>query len=319
MLSKANILLPLLWVLTPANANIVPLGTAQQCPLSLAPLYERELGLLCSLDESDANQSQPLQVSRPSVPASWQQGSTCHGSGEEKFCSFMKASFGGGEGISLITTVERLAGLASGQLSDDAEPAAGAPVRAGAGAGADATPYVEAEIPGKGVGLVASGPIRSGQLIMARTPAVMVDGRALPVLGDDALADVLSDAVAGLPSAHRARYLNLTTHSRVRSHGERVRNIFGVNRFRTRIDGGSDFHAVFTESSCPPPRGAALGLAIHTQEEDYADTYVQTVSRLNHECRPNCAYYFDPTTLTQRVHAVRDIMPGEELTVSYIE
>ena len=59
----------------------------------------------------------------------------------------------------------------------------------------------------------------------------------------------LGDAVAALPPPHRARYLNLTTHTRVRSHGERVRNIFGVNRFRTRIDGGSDFHAVSTESS----------------------------------------------------------------------
>lgn len=248
MLQKAKILLPFLWVFTPANAGIVPLGTAQQCPLSLAPLDERELGLLCSLDEFEANQSQPLNVVRPSVPLSWQQGSVCHGSDEEKFCGFTKKSFGAGEGVSLITTLERIAGLASGQLSDDTESAQ-APARPGTEA-ASAKPYVEAEIPGKGVGLVASGPIRTGQLIMARTPAVMVDGRALQAMGDDEMGEVLGDAIAGLPSQHRARYLNLTTHSSVRSHSERVRNIFGVNRFRTRIDGGSDFHAVFTESSC---------------------------------------------------------------------
>lgn len=43
------------------------------------------------------------------------------------------------------------------------------------------------------------------------------------------------------------------------------------------------------------------------------------VSRLNHECRPNCAYYFDHTTFSHKVIAVCDIVPGEELTISYYE
>jgi SET domain-containing protein len=40
---------------------------------------------------------------------------------------------------------------------------------------------------------------------------------------------------------------------------------------------------------------------------------------MNHDCRPNIDYIFDPKTLTQHATAVRDIMPGEELTLSYIE
>ncbi len=44
-----------------------------------------------------------------------------------------------------------------------------------------------------------------------------------------------------------------------------------------------------------------------------------SVSRMNHGCQPNCAYFFDPATLTQNVYAVIDIMPGEELTLGYIE
>ena len=40
---------------------------------------------------------------------------------------------------------------------------------------------------------------------------------------------------------------------------------------------------------------------------------------MNHDCGANSAYYFDPQTMAQRVYAVRDIMPGEELTVSYTE
>jgi hypothetical protein len=40
---------------------------------------------------------------------------------------------------------------------------------------------------------------------------------------------------------------------------------------------------------------------------------------MNHDCRPNAHYYFDPHTLTQHVHALRTIMPGEEVTISYID
>lgn len=40
---------------------------------------------------------------------------------------------------------------------------------------------------------------------------------------------------------------------------------------------------------------------------------------MNHDCRPNAHYYFDTQTLTQHVHAIRTIYPGEELTISYTD
>jgi len=48
-------------------------------------------------------------------------------------------------------------------------------------------------------------------------------------------------------------------------------------------------------------------------------TSIALVSRLNHDCRPNCDYYFDHDTLTHTVRATRDIHPGEELTITYIK
>lgn len=39
---------------------------------------------------------------------------------------------------------------------------------------------------------------------------------------------------------------------------------------------------------------------------------------MNHDCRPNAAYHFDPDTAMMEVHAVRPIATGEEITVSYI-
>ncbi|KAH9820106.1 hypothetical protein DFH28DRAFT_1200861 [Melampsora americana] len=44
---------------------------------------------------------------------------------------------------------------------------------------------------------------------------------------------------------------------------------------------------------------------------------VLTPSRLNHDCRPNVAFYFDDHALQVSMHAVRNISPGEELTISY--
>ncbi len=44
-----------------------------------------------------------------------------------------------------------------------------------------------------------------------------------------------------------------------------------------------------------------------------------TVSRLNHACTPNMAYYFDKESMEMRVYAARDVWPGEELTISYVE
>lgn len=40
---------------------------------------------------------------------------------------------------------------------------------------------------------------------------------------------------------------------------------------------------------------------------------------MNHDCRPNAAYFFDPDTLTHYVHAITTIHPGEEVTVTYID
>lgn len=39
---------------------------------------------------------------------------------------------------------------------------------------------------------------------------------------------------------------------------------------------------------------------------------------MNHDCRPNAAYHFNPTTATMDIHAVRPILAGEDITVSYI-
>jgi len=40
---------------------------------------------------------------------------------------------------------------------------------------------------------------------------------------------------------------------------------------------------------------------------------------MNHDCRPNADYHYDPDTLAQHIHAIRPIAEGEEITISYLE
>ncbi|KAK1912020.1 hypothetical protein P3342_012503 [Pyrenophora teres f. teres] len=42
------------------------------------------------------------------------------------------------------------------------------------------------------------------------------------------------------------------------------------------------------------------------------------IAMMNHDCRPNAAYFFDEQTMSHFVHATRTIYPGEEITITYI-
>lgn len=42
------------------------------------------------------------------------------------------------------------------------------------------------------------------------------------------------------------------------------------------------------------------------------------MQRMNHDCRPNGVYSVDERTLIQTTRAARKILPGEELTITYI-
>lgn len=102
---------------------------------------------------------------------------------------------------------------------------------------------------------------------------------------------MLARGVEDLSPTHRDEILELSTHDGARTYEERIGKIFGTNSFSTGFhDGKSNFQSLFA-----------------------------TVSRINHSCRPNCAYFFDGNTFSQSVIAARDIEPGEELSVAYIE
>ena len=174
---------------------------------------------------------------------SWVQTGTCHRLREGKACVFTQPRFNAGAGISIITTKERLTEISHRFTSSAAagESKENEPLRI-------PKRYKEEEMPGKGIGLVATQPIRTGSRIMARSAAVMVDDRALRALATNELTELLVLAVQTLPSHHRLQFLNLSTHEGANSYADQVYKIFTTNAYRTSVDGGSDFHSTFVES-----------------------------------------------------------------------
>ncbi|KAI2466066.1 SET domain-containing protein [Annulohypoxylon bovei var. microspora] len=217
-----------------------------------------------------------------SPPKTWRSSGFCRGVRVDKFCVFTNPSFNHGEGVSVITTGKSISKIVTRPAFKNENE--------GAESNSD-HPYREVEIEGKDIGLVATRTIRAGELIMARTPAIMVNEIAVQKLGKKAVSELLIRAVDDLPFRHRENLLNLSTHSIASDYGDKLYRILQTNSFRTGYhDGDNPFYSLFTE-----------------------------VSRLNHDCRPTCAYYFDHVDFHQKVLAVRDIMVGEELTIAYYD
>lgn len=145
-------------------------------------------------------------------------------------------------------------------------------------------PFQQHEFPGKGRGLVANKTLHAGDQIFASTPLLLSDPDAYELPDSERLA-LLYRGVETLPSASRKLFWDLLGHF----NDDPVEDRINTNNFETTVDGVHQ-SAVFPE-----------------------------IAMLNHDCRPNAAYFFDEATLTHFVHATRTIYPGEEITITYID
>ncbi|KZL72484.1 lysine methyltransferase [Colletotrichum tofieldiae] len=201
-----------------------------------------------------------------------------------EFCIYHAASYGG-KGISIITDADRAAHITRSwgfTRPDELE-----------GANQPLPKFEVAKVPGKDYGLVATVPIRRGEIILRETASLLIDYAAFAHIPVEEMRRMQAHAVDYLPFKHRSQWLNMSTHGYQGDHVSTVDKILVTNSFDVEMDDAKrddDFYAVFVNTS-----------------------------RMNHDCRPNVDYWFDPRTLTQRTVALRDIIPGEELTLSYID
>ncbi|KAI0601310.1 hypothetical protein F4775DRAFT_589528 [Biscogniauxia sp. FL1348] len=144
-------------------------------------------------------------------------------------------------------------------------------------------PFYPEEVPGKGIGLVANRTIRKGEIIMVRSPTLVAHAGLIVRMEEGAREAFYDSAMGKLSTARREEFMNQM--------GEGVHGKIETNCFQLYIDGGKKGSS---HLGCYPE-----------------------ISRFNHDCRPNVHYRL--SNLTHTTVAVRDIAPGEELSISYID
>lgn len=196
----------------------------------------------------------------------------------DPFCVFSNTDFASGRGISIVTTHA----IAYAMLENDAFKNPDALEYSN---NFENPPFYEQVFPGKGRGLVANKTLNRGDQIMSSTPILITDN--LDELPESESLALWHRAVATLPAATREIFWGLAgrfPEGEADAHDDRIT----TNYFEIDVDGNS-LSGLFPE-----------------------------IARINHDCRPNAAYFFDAATLTHRIHAIRHIYPGEEITITYI-
>ncbi|PTB34911.1 hypothetical protein M441DRAFT_32405 [Trichoderma asperellum CBS 433.97] len=146
-------------------------------------------------------------------------------------------------------------------------------------------PFEETELPGRGRGLIANKTLHRGDRIFAHTPILMLDGESFGDLEKKQWLELEHTAANNLPPKTKKMFSALYGRPMTDPVSDRI----DTNAFELELD-EVVYYAVFPE-----------------------------IARLNHDCRPNAAYFFDKQTLTHYVHAITDITPGTEITITYID
>lgn len=136
------------------------------------------------------------------------------------------------------------------------------------------------DIPGKGVGVIATRQISVGTLVLSERPIIQVASSTYQA----SLAHLVLAQLQKLDSHDREGFLALrNTH-------EQMLPIEGI----------------FKTNAIPLGSGSSAG-----------DIFIQC-SRFNHSCTANAAYHWDANQKRERVFAIREINPEEEIVVSYL-
>ncbi|KAI1435187.1 SET domain-containing protein [Xylaria sp. CBS 124048] len=153
-----------------------------------------------------------------------------------------------------------------------------------ADSGAYPQPFHTQEIAGKGVGVRANRSIAKGEVLMVRGPTLVAERGALVGMGDTVLDRMYDIAMARLTEDRRAAF--------IAQMGRGVSGKVSTNSFLMFVNGAGEEGS--GHLACYPD-----------------------IAQINHDCRPNVHYRLNNMTMT--AVAVRDIQPGEELTVSYVD
>ena len=152
-------------------------------------------------------------------------------------------------------------------------------------------------LPGKGFGVIATRRFSSGERIIVEQPLVYWHSKT----GDDGEHDwaELDGIVSSLCDTDRRAFFGLCDkHADQHGHAKTAHGIWNSNSFPTEDVMGD-------------------GLAAARDGVQRSAVY-RLCSRINHACRPSCFAAWSAALGQQTVHALRDVAPGEELSIAYV-
>lgn len=141
--------------------------------------------------------------------------------------------------------------------------------------------YVIKQSPGKGLGMFATRMIPKGTRILAEKPVFSFAKQPELSVSDPYGPNDISQAFDRLSSLEKLRYKSL--HCPQRSHCSNLVSIYEANCYEMGLGSGICFDA----------------------------------ARINHSCIPNAHYSWNDRIERENVHAVKDIIKDEEITISY--
>ena len=141
--------------------------------------------------------------------------------------------------------------------------------------------YTIKESPGKGLGMFATKDIRKGTRILTEKQFFSLTKRSVVSLSDPQTPNDIPRAFDCLSATEKRKYLSL--HCPKMPDCSRVFSIYEANCYEM---------------------GAGTCICLDA-------------SRINHSCIPNAHYSWNSSIERETVHAVKDILKGEEITISY--
>ncbi|KAK4238620.1 mannose-6-phosphate isomerase [Achaetomium macrosporum] len=220
--------------------------------------------------------------SHPSAWHPWTHKPHCIPASDTPWCVFTDAA----HGLSMITTPDEAAGALHPQthlfFGDDADDGALFSFSAPEKMKLlkqRGRPYEVRDIPGKGKGAVATQRIGRGEVVLVDTVSVLA--------AVEYPADVLREEVQELLRVAAER---LGEPGRVMGLAKQgMEDVMLTNSFGVTL-GGKEYMGLFAD-----------------------------LARVNHACKPNAFIHFSETTLAMTIWSARDIEPGEEITISYVD
>lgn len=162
--------------------------------------------------------------------------------------------------------------------------------------------YEVRKLEGKGFGLVATTVIPAGTRIICEKPLLRIPGEHFFLAWG---------SYSRLDKGQKETFDNLHSYVEDRDQMENLSRMYlihsGSNMLESQIDEVVDEQvrvmSIFSVNNFNSPGGLAV---------------YPTAARINHSCVPNTFHGFNPNLKRFTVHAVRDIAPGEEITISYM-